>query len=131
MKKNLNYLYKTNLKRKSDLTTADLNEGKKNNKYEKIKETKKVDITGYNYKIFHRPKHLELKKEIFSEINNINNKIIKNDNDENVTDRKIEINTTIESKYKPANNYINHYKNSYKSRYQLNDIYSYMNFYND
>ena len=94
-----------------------------NNKYEKIKETKKVDITGYNYKIFHRPKHLELKKEIFSEINNINNKIIKSDNDENVTDRKIEINTTIESKYKPKNNNINHYKNSYKSRYHSTDIY--------
>ena len=50
-------------------------------------------------------------------------KVIKNDNDENVTDRKIEINTTIESKYKPKNNNINHYKNSYKSRYHSTDIY--------
>ncbi len=39
VKKNLNYFYKTNLKRKSDLTTADLNEGKKNLKTLKRKKT--------------------------------------------------------------------------------------------
>ena len=39
VKKNLNYFYKTDLKRKSDLTTADLNEGKKNLKTLKRKKT--------------------------------------------------------------------------------------------
>ena len=39
VKKNLNYFYKTDLKRKSDLTAADLNKGKKNLKTLKRKKT--------------------------------------------------------------------------------------------
>ena len=78
-------------------------------------EIKKVDISGYRYKIKNRPKTLELKNEILSEINNIKNQIITNeknndnDIDNNTIHKKIEINTTIESNYDPSN--LNDYKN--------------------
>ena len=53
---------------------------------------------------------MELKNEILSEINNIKNQLLtndynsnKNDNDNDVIHKKIEINTTIESNYENKN----------------------------
>ena len=70
-------------------------------------EIKKVDITGYRYKIKNRPKKMELKNEILTEINNIQNQLLENDynnkNDNDVIHKKIEINTTIESNYESQN----------------------------
>ena len=86
---------------------------------------KKVDITGYRYKIKNRPKTLELKNEILSEINNIKNQIITNeknndnDIDNNTIHKKIEINTTIESNYDPSN--LNDYKNE-NDDYKYNSV---------
>ena len=57
---------------------------------------KRVNITGYKYKISNRPKKLELKNEILSEINNVKNKLLNKDNfqnkDKNIVSKKFEIN---------------------------------------
>ena len=94
-------------------------------------EIKKVDITGYKYKIKNRPKTLELKNEILSEINNIKNQLIKNENynendnnfENDTIHKKIEINTTIESNFEPTN--IKDYKNkNYDYKYNSMDKYN-------
>ena len=76
-------------------------------------ELKKVDITGYRYKIKNRIKQLELKNELLSEINIIKKKLLLNENykdnekedNKDIIHKKIEINTTLESNYIPKNEY--------------------------
>ena len=80
-------------------------------------EIRKVDITGYRYKVKNRPNQLELKDEILSKINNIKNQLLitanykdnDKENDDDIMRRKVEINTTIESNYEPKSikNYMN------------------------
>ena len=98
---------------------------------ENSNEIRKVDITGYRYKIKNRPKQLELKNEILEEINNIKNKLLinenyqknKEENDNNVIHRKIEINTTIESDNKFLNDKNSKIK-SYDYRINSEDKYN-------
>ena len=107
------FLKKKNKNKKSNESEESSQDYKKiedNYSEENENEIKKVDITGYRYKIKNRPKKLELKNEILSEINNIKNQLLtndynsnKNDNDNDVIHKKIEINTTIESNYENKN----------------------------
>ena len=76
---------------------------------------KRVNITGYKYKISNRPKKLELKNEILSQINNVKNKLLNKDNfqnkDKNIVSKKFEINKILESNHEPEKNIKRTYNN--------------------
>ena len=89
-------------------------------------QLKRVNITGYKYKINNRPKKLELKNEILSEINNVKNKLLIKDNfqnkDKNIISKKFEISKLLESNNEPEKNIKKINDNTYESRYKYNSM---------